>query len=123
MAQKTGTKREVGYKKPPVEHQFKPGNNANPGGRPKGSVSLTTTLRRLLAEIPKGQRKSWAQGFVEKTLKDAMAGDAAARKIIWEYMEGAPKHDVTIHKDDRSLEELFARLDELRAKATQDADA
>lgn len=26
---------KVGYKMPPVEHRFKPGNNANPGGKPK----------------------------------------------------------------------------------------
>lgn len=29
----TGEKREVGFRRPPVEHQFKPGNP----GRPKGS--------------------------------------------------------------------------------------
>ena len=28
---------EVGYKKPPVEKQFQPGNSINPGGKPIGS--------------------------------------------------------------------------------------
>ena len=28
---------EVGYKKPPVEKQFQPGNRGNPGGKPVGS--------------------------------------------------------------------------------------
>ena len=28
---------EVGYKKPPVEKQFQPGNRGNPGGKPVGA--------------------------------------------------------------------------------------
>ena len=34
LPQKSG---EVGNKKPPIEHQFKPGNLANPGGKPIGA--------------------------------------------------------------------------------------
>ena len=34
LTQKSGA---VGNKRPPVEHQFKPGNNANPGGKPVAS--------------------------------------------------------------------------------------
>ena len=30
---------KVGYRKPPVETQFKPGQSGNPNGRPKGSRS------------------------------------------------------------------------------------
>ncbi len=35
-----------------TDHQFKPGQSGNPGGRPKGTVSLTAQLRRHLAENP-----------------------------------------------------------------------
>ena len=39
---------EVGYKKPPKDTQFKPGQRANPKGRPRGSRNVKTILRRLV---------------------------------------------------------------------------
>lgn len=43
----TGRQREVGYKRPPVEHQFKPGNP----GRPKGSRNkLSEDFFKALAD-------------------------------------------------------------------------
>lgn len=33
---------------PPVEYQFKPGQSGNPGGRPKGSRSITAIIQRML---------------------------------------------------------------------------
>lgn len=41
---------EVGYGKPPREHQFGPGRAGNIKGRPKGSVSTKTLLNRLMNE-------------------------------------------------------------------------
>jgi hypothetical protein len=39
---------KVGYKRPPVEYQFKPGQRANPRGRPRGSQNADTVVRRVL---------------------------------------------------------------------------
>jgi len=41
----------VGYGKPPKEHQWKPGQSGNPGGRKPGS-SIVAPLNRLMAEFP-----------------------------------------------------------------------
>jgi len=41
---------EVGYKKPPKQHQFQPGQSGNPKGRPKGTKNLATDLAEELAE-------------------------------------------------------------------------
>ncbi len=41
----------VGYKRPPVATQFKPGVSGNPSGRPKNSRSLRTELLDELREL------------------------------------------------------------------------
>ncbi len=38
---------EVGYKKPPLEHRFKPGQTANPGGRPKSLLTADKIAAKL----------------------------------------------------------------------------
>lgn len=42
---------EVGYRKPPKQHRFKPGQSGNPRGRPKGALSL----RKILANELEGK--------------------------------------------------------------------
>jgi hypothetical protein len=39
---------DIGYAKPPREHQFQPGQSGNPQGRPKGAKSEAAILRDLL---------------------------------------------------------------------------
>jgi len=38
----------VGYGKPPLHSRFKPGNRANPAGRPRGAKGLKAVLARML---------------------------------------------------------------------------
>jgi hypothetical protein len=38
----------VGYKRPPKEHRFKPGQSGNRKGRPRGVKNTSTLLRQLL---------------------------------------------------------------------------
>ena len=39
----------VGYRRPPVNRQFKPGQSGNPKGRPKGSKNFVTTFAEVLS--------------------------------------------------------------------------
>jgi uncharacterized protein DUF5681 len=50
QAQANGAGREydVGYRKPPKQKQFKPGQSGNPRGRPKGSKNESTILHGIL---------------------------------------------------------------------------
>jgi hypothetical protein len=41
----------VGYKRPPREHQFRPGQSGNPSGRPKGVRNFKSELREELSEV------------------------------------------------------------------------
>ena len=42
---------DVGYGRPPIEHQFRPGRSGNPTGRPKGARRFTADLLDELGEI------------------------------------------------------------------------
>jgi hypothetical protein len=42
--------KRVGYKNPPLASQFKPGASGNPKGRPRGSKSLSSLVRKELRE-------------------------------------------------------------------------
>lgn len=86
--QDPGMKREVGYCKPPVEHQFKPGNRANPGGRPKGQ-SLTALLRRRLEAVAdEATGETYAEQFVNQWVNAALDGNVPAIKEALDRTEG-----------------------------------
>ena len=57
---------DVGYGKPPVEHQFKPGESGNVNGRPKGSRNR---------KRPSAEEKRWKAIFFKESnrkLRSAM---------------------------------------------------
>src|SRR5262249_52311813 len=77
----------VGYCKPPRAHQFKPGNNANPMGRPKGTRNRKVLVRELLLE-PIAAREGNAvktmsklEAIVTQTINDGLKGDHKARLL------------------------------------------
>jgi len=78
---KKPTNYEVGYGKPPSEHQFAKGQSGNPKGRPKGKKNIDTMLREaLFAPIPiqmngKTTNVSALEAIVLKLRNNAIAGD------------------------------------------------
>jgi len=81
---------------------FKPGQSGNPGGRPKGSFSFASIVKRKLAEVPAGQKKSYGEGIVDRTITDALKGNKDARKVLWESVDGQARKtvDVTVSTPD-----------------------
>lgn len=73
-----------------------PGNTANPHGRPPGTLSLVSLLKKHLEEIPDGEKRSRAEIFIQKTLTQAMKGDPANAKLVWQYIEGLPQQRVDV---------------------------
>jgi len=74
----------VGYKRPPVETRFQPGESGNPAGRPKGRRNLQTLLKKCLedeVEVSAGnKRKSMTvlEALLRRLLNKALSGDLKA---------------------------------------------
>lgn len=74
---------------------FKPGDEwrGNRNGRPKGSISLTTLIRRALESDAIGGEKTpdgrtVAEWLVDNMVKQAMKGNPAYMKEIMDRMDG-----------------------------------
>lgn len=64
----------------------------NRKGRPKGSVSLTTILKKKLAEVPKNQKITYADALIMALLDQAIIRkDPKAIKLVMAYTDGLPK--------------------------------
>ena len=76
---------DVGYCKPPADHRFKPGNNANPRGRQKGARNRKVLVREILLEpvsVREGdtvKTMSKIQAVITQTINAALKGDHKAR--------------------------------------------
>jgi hypothetical protein len=96
---------EVGYGKPPKEHQFQPGRSGNIRGRRKSKKSGSTDLSELLNEPVKvttgGKFREMGsfEASLRKLVKRALEGDLRAIlkfiKICEEYEIMAPPPAVT----------------------------
>lgn len=75
--------------------RFKPGQRANPSGRPK-STPLTDELRRHLAEVSLNKKTTHLRLVVESLVERAETGDMAAQRIVWEYIDGKPQERVDL---------------------------
>lgn len=74
---------EKHYDKVPPQlrkYVFKVGNNANPGGRPKGSKSMKSYAREYLEGMDEEERIEFLNSIDHKT--------------IWEMSEGKAKQDI-----------------------------
>ena len=128
---------EVGFGKPPKEHQFSKGTSGNLKGRPKGAKSLKTDLLEELGEkmkIREGDREhriSKQRALIKIQVARALKGnDRAAAKIIDLYLKvigldhDAADADLPLTEDERAviekLEERLRRRMGIAARKTDD---
>jgi Family of unknown function (DUF5681) len=78
----------VGYKRPPREHQFRPGQSGNPSGRPKGARNFKSELREELGElvtIRDGEREiqvSKQRALIKSLVAAAIEGNQRAAASV-----------------------------------------
>ena len=84
----------VGYGRPPVNRQFKPGQSGNPKGRPKGSKNFATMFAEALNEKIKVRDKkgkvrtlSKQELMVEVMVNKALAGDPKAFAMVVQFAD------------------------------------
>lgn len=79
-------------------YQFKKGESGNPNGRPPGSgISITTEIKKKLAEVPEGKNKTYLHYLIEQILKKAVIeGDQQTIKQIWNYIDGMPRQELNL---------------------------
>ena len=111
---------DVGYAKPPAEHQFKAGNSGNPRGRPKGARGFKNLVEEALsAKVTlneKGQRRqvSVAAATLKRLIQKAVVdGDQRAIDRVLNLAQlieaDRPAPIVQLDDNDRSVLEAFVR--------------
>lgn len=109
---------DVGYCKPPKEHQFKSGRSGNPKGRPKGAKNEATILRDIFnrrIEIREGGRArkiSLLEAMLLKFVEDALKGNPKTATFLlnrYRLVEGVAAETNEFDQDDRQVLDAFVR--------------
>lgn len=106
----------VGYRKPPVATQFKPGKSGNPKGRPKSAKGLSTIVRDTLTQkvsvrTANGEKRiSRIEAALHKTIELAMKGNPRAlAQLIKLYADAVP--DPKANADQQSPDQDLTATD------------
>jgi hypothetical protein len=95
---RAGKRTDVGYKRPPAEHQFKSGQKPPPRKRRAGEPESTTKLlARILAEerrLGRGTNVRWLSNaylLIEVAFQLAEEGNQGVARALAEYLLAADK--------------------------------
>jgi|SRR5580692_7549446 hypothetical protein len=98
---------EVGYGRPPRDHQFKSGKSGNARGRPKGAKSEATILKTLLyrkIEIREGGRVRKVtvyEAIYLRCVEDALKGNVKTANFVLGRLAAGSGRDPGIRGDEQ----------------------
>ena len=105
----------IGYKKPPKQSQFQPGQSGNPKGRPKGLKNLATDLQEeleqkiLITEANKSQEITKQRAMIKTLFAKALKGNVQAVSVLISLilgLEQANRHNpdgVALSEEDQAI--------------------
>lgn len=128
-------KKTVGYRSPPKNTQFKPGQSGSPRGRPKGTKNLRTDLNEELAEtiaVKEGGQQlviSKQRAMLKSLMAKSIKGDTAAARALINLIVGIEQADaersvvVTTTAEDLEVLQAYKErlLDEIDAEEEDDS--
>jgi hypothetical protein len=105
---------KTGYRRPPTEHQFKPGQSGNRKGRPKGSRNTATLLREILdrkIEVRSSstvRKISVREAMLTRFTESALKGDTkSAAFLLQRYDAGETAHEQLKEAATRDEQEII----------------
>ena len=114
-----GGEGDVGYARPPRQHQFSPGQSGNPRGRPKGSKNESTILRDILQQKisvrganGRVRKITVMEGLHRKAADRALQGDLKAAAFLLNRFAALVSGELQpqdMNDDDREVLEAFAQ--------------
>ncbi len=84
---------KVGHGKPPIEHQFKPGDPGGPG-RPKRKT-LAERAKDVLGFVPEGAEISAEEGILMMLRSAALKGNLKAVEMLFDRAWGKPNVSIS----------------------------
>lgn len=82
-------------------HRFQKGVSGNPAGRPKGSGSITTALRKFLEDNPER---------FDELVQDYLS-DKKHRELLWRMFDGNPRNQTDITSNGNPIPILSGAID------------
>jgi hypothetical protein len=119
-------KSDIGYKKPPEETQFKPGQSGNPKGAPVRRINLWPTFCRFMAltdaELEKLDRDKLTQAqqtalmLVENAKAGKYSGSERLARHVFDREEGRAVEHLVIENENTLTDEECDQIREVLAK-------
>src|SRR5664279_4280934 len=115
----TNNDSKVGYRRPPVNTRFQPGQSGNARGRPKGTANLRSDLRDEMSElirVREGERNlkvSKQRAMLKALVAKALKGDARAANVVLTLVgklfepEAVAEQGPALTSDDQAILERF----------------
>jgi Family of unknown function (DUF5681) len=122
------TDSDVGYGKPPKQHQFKVGHSGNPKGRPKGSKNESTILKEIMTrkiDHRAGGRIRQImvmEGIYLRLADDSLKGDTRSATFLFNRYGALVSGELQLGSLDADDQQVLAAFETRRTTNREDPD-